>query len=87
MMSLKKKLTEEKAKDIAAVWETYLNVALPFSSKDDLKKCFWKNIHLGRVVVWCGVNQMIIHFSEASILPRVRSSINPFLKIVLVLNL
>ena len=39
-----------------------------FSNKDDLKKSFWKKIHFGRVVVWCGVNLMIIHFSEASIL-------------------
>ena len=23
-----------------------------FSGKDDLKKCFWKDIHFGRVVVW-----------------------------------
>ena len=29
-----------------------------FSSKDDFKKIFWKEIHFGRVVVWCGVNQM-----------------------------
>ena len=34
----------------------------PFSSKDDWKKSFWVNIHFGRVVVWGGVNQMIIHF-------------------------
>ena len=39
------------------------------------------------VVVWYGVNQVIIHFSEAPILPRVHSSINPFLQIILVLNL
>ena len=38
-------------------------------------------------MVWCGVNQMIIHFSEASILPSVRSSFHPFLEIFLVLNL
>ena len=59
----------------------------PFSSKDDLTKSIWKNTHFGRVVVWCGVNQMIIHLSEASILPSVRSSIHPFLQIILVLNL
>ena len=35
-----------------------------FSSKGDLKKSFWKNIHFGRVGVWFGVNQMISHFSE-----------------------
>ena len=34
-----------------------------------------------------GVNQMIIYFSEAFILPSVHSSINPFLYIILVLNL
>ena len=55
--------------------------------KDDWQKSFWKNTHFGRVVVWCGVNQMIIHLSEASILPSVRSSIHPFLQIILVLNL
>ena len=36
----------------------------PFSSKDDLKKSFWENIHFGRGVVWYGVNQMITHFSK-----------------------
>ena len=29
-----------------------------------MKKSVWVNIHLGMVVVWCGVNQMIIHFSK-----------------------
>ena len=57
-----------------------------FSNKDDLKKSVWKNIHFGTVLVWCGLNQMIIHFSEASILPSVSSSIHPFLQIILVLN-
>ena len=38
---------------------------LRFSSKDDWKNFFWKNIFFCRVV---GLNQMIIHFSEASIL-------------------
>ena len=28
----------------------------PFSNKDDLKKGFWKNIHFGRLRVWCSVN-------------------------------
>ena len=32
---------------------------LPFSSKDDLNKRFWENIHLGRVVDWYGVNRVI----------------------------
>ena len=59
----------------------------PISSKDVLKKSCWRNLHVGRVVVWCGVNQMIIHFSEASILPSVRSSINTFFYIILVLDL
>ena len=35
---------------------------------------FWKNIHFGRVVDWCGVNRNIVHFSEASIPPSVPSS-------------
>ena len=34
---------------------------------NDLKKSFWKNIHFGRVVVWYGVNQTILHNSEVSI--------------------
>ena len=59
----------------------------PFSSNDDLKKSFLEYINFGMVVVWCGVNQMIIHFSAASILPWVRSSFHPFLQIILVLNL
>ena len=52
----------------------------PFSGKDDLKTSFWMNILFGRVVVGCGVNQMIIRFSEASILPSVRFFIRPFLR-------
>ena len=62
--------TEEKAKVVAAGWGTYLNAALTaFSSKGDLNKSFWENIHFGKVVVWCGVNRMIIHFYKASIPP------------------
>ena len=37
--------TEEEAKVVAAGWGMYLNAALPFSSKDDLKTSFWENIH------------------------------------------
>ena len=70
----------EKAKVVAAVWGTYY----PFSSKDDLKETFWKNILFERVVVWYGVNQKIIHYSEALILPSGRSSIHPFLQFILV---
>ena len=33
----------------------------PFSSKYDLNKSFWENIHYGRVVVWYGV----IHFFQS----------------------
>ena len=58
-----------------------------FSSKDDLRKSFWKNIHFGIVVAWCGVNWKILNFSEASILPSVNFSIHPFVQIILVLNL
>ena len=43
------------------------------------RKVFGRTIHFGRVVVWLGVNQAIIHVSGASILPCVCSSINPFL--------
>ena len=39
---------------------------LPFSSKDDLNNKFWENIHFGRVLVWYGGNQMIIHFFKTS---------------------
>ena len=60
--------TEEKAKVVAVGWEDvvqYLNVALTiYSSKDDLKKSFWENIQFRRVVVWTGVNWMIIHFPK-----------------------
>ena len=38
-------------------------------------------------IIWCSVNRMFIHFSEASIPPSVRSSIHSFLQIILVLNL
>ena len=38
-------------------------------------------------MVLSGVNKIIIHFSEASIVPIVHSSIHPFLQIILVLNL
>ena len=57
----------------------------PFSCKDDLKKNFGKYIHFERAVVWCDVNLMIIHLSEAFIPPSVSSSIHPFLQIILVL--
>ena len=50
-------------------------------------KVFRKNIHFGRVVVWCGVDQMISPFSETSMLPSIRSSINPLFQIILMLNL
>ena len=45
-------------------------------TKDDLKISFWKKI----LVVWCGVNCTTIHFSQASIVPSVRSSIHPLLQ-------
>ena len=82
--SQKQKQADDKAKVVAAVWGTYLNAALqPFNSKDDLKE----NILEEHSSVWCGVNKMVINFSEASILPIVRSSIHPFLPIILGLNL
>ena len=64
-----------------------MNAALVIysSSKDHLKKGFWKNIHLARVVVLCGMNRKIINFPKASMPPRVHSSILPFLQIILVL--
>ena len=58
----------------------------PFSSNEDLKKGFWKNIHFGTEVVWCGVNWKLIHFSKAPIPPSVDFSIL-FLQIILMLNL
>ena len=33
--------------------------------------------YFGRVLVWCGVNRMIIDFSKASILPSISFSIHP----------
>ena len=75
---------------VASVWGTYAALAMHAhlaAIKDDWKKSFWKNIHFGKVMVQCGVNQMIRHFSEASILSSVRSSIHPLLQIILVLNL
>ena len=62
--------TEQKAKVVAVGCGTELNTAL--SSKDDLNKRFWKNIHFGRVVVWYGVNRMVTHFPNASVLPSSR---------------
>ena len=44
-----------KAKVVAAGGGTYLNAALAFSAKDDLKKCFWEE-HPFREsggLVWC----------------------------------
>ena len=73
-----------------------------YSIKNDSKKSFWKNIHFGSVVDWCGVNWKIIHFgsvvdwcgvnwsihfSEASIPPSVYFSIHPFPQTILALTL
>ena len=38
---------------------------LPFWSKGDLKKSFWKNIHLGAWGVWCGLNWKIIQLFQS----------------------
>ena len=51
-----------------------------------LRKVLLKKIHFGRVLVWCGVNWMIIHFSRASIPPSNRFYIYPFFQIILVQN-
>ena len=51
--------------------------------EEDRRDGFWKNIHFGRVVVWCGLNWKILNFSEASIPPSVCSSVHPFLQIIL----
>ena len=40
----------------------------------------------GRVVLWCGVNQMVIHFFKVSVPPSSHYSIHPFLQIILVQN-
>ena len=63
--------TEEKAKVIAAAWGTYCTWIC--SSKDDLKKSFWKDIHFGRVVVWCGLSWKIIQLFR-----RIHSAKWPF---------
>ena len=49
-------------------------------------KSFWKNIHFGKMVVWCGLNWKIIHFSKASIMTSVHFSFHPFLEIILALT-
>ena len=56
-----------------------------YISKDNFEEKFWKNIHCGRVVVWCEPDDY--PFFEACILPSVCSSIHPILQIVVVLNL
>ena len=57
---------------------------LPFRSKDDLNKSFYENIHFGRVVVWYGVNQMIIHLFKAFIRKVAIILFILFFKIILV---
>ena len=57
----------QKAKVVTAVWGTYsyLNVELAIYIKVAprmIEEKFWKNIRFGNLVVWCGVNQMIIQF-------------------------
>ena len=59
---------------------------LLLNSKEHLNKRFWENIHFGRVMVWYGANQMIIHFSKASILSYSRYSIHIFIQIILLEN-
>ena len=54
---------------------------------DDLNKSFWENIYFWRVVVWYGVNKMILRFSEASMPPSSHYSLNPFLQIIPVENI
>ena len=39
----------------------------PFSGKNDLKIFFFKNIHFGRLVVWCCVNQMNMQSIQSAI--------------------
>ena len=51
-----------------------------------MKKSLLKNIHFGRVVVWCGVIRMIIHIFKASIPPSSRYYIHPSLQISEVQN-
>ena len=43
-----------------------------------MNKSVWEKIYLGRVVVWYGVNWMIIHFVKASIPPSSLYSIHTF---------
>ena len=63
----------------------YLNEALTIWQHGWFEEKFLGEHPLGRMVVCCGVNRMIIHFFKASIPPRC-CSINPFLKIILVQN-
>ena len=67
---------EGKAKVVSLLvggrtWMSHLS----FCCKDNIKKNIWESIHFGRVVVWWGVNRMIIHFFKSSIPP---SSISSF---------
>ena len=66
----KNKQTKEKAKVVAAVifgGRTW-NAALAIYQQGWFEEKFLsKHTHFGRGVGWCGVNKMIIHFSEASI--------------------
>ena len=48
-------------------------------AKDVLNNYFWENIHFGSVMVWYGLNQMIIRFFKASILPSSLYLIHHFL--------
>ena len=45
-------------------WLVYVLDCRTISSKDDLNQSFWENIHFGGVVVWYGVNQMVIPLSK-----------------------
>ena len=76
----------DKAKVVAAGWGTYLNTAVAFRSKDDLKKRFFFEEHPfweGGGLVWCEPWMIVIIFPKHPF----RSSMHPFLQIILVLKL
>ena len=73
-----KEETDRKAdKDRGCCLKAALAIYCSSLITNDLKSSFWQKIHFGKVVVLRRVNQMIIHLSEASILPSVHSSIHP----------
>ena len=67
-------------------WLVYVLDCRTISSKDDMNQRFLENIHFGGVVVWYGVNRIVISFFKSSIPPSSRYSTHPLFQIILVEN-